>query len=272
MTISDKLKALVGVEERLDAVNIALRYFARDMNPPVVGAYQISCSDESEGEWTLSFHKEFVRALLPDLKFLKRSAFHTANLGARYEQGALGIAEEHYAGAVPKDGFKLMLVKLHSHVSVVAHPDGLHFGEMVRYGQESAFCGALDALLKGTDAGFTRALQRTFAMGGIDRLAMLRNPEQVNPGLQSLYAAIVNTQLQAERILEDVRAHKPQSPTVYVIASSVTLNRVAHDTELLCGVALLDCRGEPAAEYVGLGTDPSRYTLKVDGGNLQVTA
>jgi len=271
MPISQQLTDLIGVEDRLDAVNIALRYFARDMRPPVVGAYQIACSDESESEWMGSFHREFVESLLPELKFLNRSAFKTANLGARYEQGALAIAEEHYAGAVAEGGFKLMLVKVHSHCAMVEKDGAFVFGEMVRYGQESAFCGALHALLHGKDTGFTRALYKTFCRGGLDRLVMLQDPQQVHPDNRQLFAAIVNTLLQSERILADVAAHEPESDTVYVIAGSVTLNRSDHDTELLCGVTVADCRGGLTTERVGLGTDPSRYAVSAELGKLRVT-
>ena len=252
MAIPKQLTELIGVEQRLDAVNIALRYLARDL-------------------WMASFHDEFVRGLLPDLKFLNRSAFRTSNLGARYEQGALAIAEDHYAGAVPEGGFKLLLVKLHSHVSVVAREDGLHFGEMVRYGQESAYCGALLALLRGDDTGYTRALHKTFSMGGLDRLTILRDPTRVDPTYQPLFAAIVNTLLQAERVQADIGAHEPEGDTVYVIASSVTLNRATRDTELLCGLTLVDCRDGVRIDGVRLGTDPSAYAVFGELGTLRVT-
>lgn len=271
MAISQGLAKLIGYEDRFDAINNALRIYARDMHPPVIGAYQISCSDESEGEWTTSFHNEFVRSLLPELKFLNRSAFRTANLGARYELGALAIAEKHYAGAVPDGGFKLLLVKVHSHVAVVERDHELVFGDMVRYGQESAFCGALNALLNGKDTGFTRALHKTFSMGGVDRLGVLLDDSRVNPAHRPLYAAIVNTQLQAERILADIDTDECNGDTVYVVASSVTLNRQASDTELLCGVSVADRRRDCGVETVALGTDPSTYSLSSEGGRIRVS-
>lgn len=271
MQVSRTLRDLIGVEERIDAVNLALRAFAREMRPPVIGAYQISCSDESEGEWVSSFDTHFVRDLLPELKFLKKSAFRTANLGARYEQGALAIAEDHYAGAVAEGQCKLLVVKVHSHVAVVDRDGAPQFGEMVRYGQESAYCGALRALLLGKDTGYTRALYHTFCMGGLDRLAILRAPDRVSPEYQPLFAAIVNTLLQGERVRADILAHKPQSDTVYAIASSVTLNRAVHDTELLCGITLVACRDDVELARASLGDDPGEYAVTTALGKLRVT-
>jgi hypothetical protein len=108
-------------------------------------------------------------------------------------------------------------------------------------------------------------------MDGVDRLEILRDPARVAPEHQPLFAAIVNTLLQAERVRADIQSHEPHTDTIYAIASSVTLNRSIHDTELLCGVTLVDCRDGVKTERAGLGFDPGEYALSSELGKLRVT-
>ena len=94
-----RIQDLLGREVNLDACNRALRDFAQSQRASVVGAVHVTCSDECEREAVESFQQWVVDALLPELKFSARSAFRSANLGARYEWGAVRIAEEHFASA-----------------------------------------------------------------------------------------------------------------------------------------------------------------------------
>lgn len=264
---------MIGREHPIDDIPTALERYVRELAPPVVGAYQITCSDESEKEERIAFYDGLVRRLLPELKYSRRSAFKTSTLGGRYEQGAIAITEDHFATPASMSAFKVLVVKLSSHVSVDSPGPEMPptYGRMDRYDRESVFCGALHALLDGVELPAIDELRRSFRSGGIDRVALLNDPELVAHRMRPLAAAITNTRLQTARVLADIEHHSPTSPTVYVVASCVTFNRLAADTELLCGLAIADTREpELKAVYTGLGDHPARYRFHEDT-RLQVT-
>ena len=113
-----RLQDLIGRELEADGFNRSLRNFAQSQRAAAVGAVHITCSDESEHEAAESFQHWFADAVLPELKSLQRSPFRTANLGARYEWGAIRIAEQPYATPETRDSSKLLVVKLNSHLAV----------------------------------------------------------------------------------------------------------------------------------------------------------
>ena len=52
----------------------------------------------------------------------------------------------------------------------------------------------------------------------------------------------------------------------------MTLNKQAKDTEIVCGIGLVDWRGdEPLVEYRGLGDDPSMLHLQTDSGRVIIS-
>lgn len=267
----EELRRMVAREHMIGEVASALKTYVRELAPAAVGAYQISCSDESEKENRISFYDNLVRELLPELKFYRRSCFKTTNLGARYERGAIAIAEDHFATPASANKYKVLVVKLSSHVSVDDGPGGRVYGKMDRYDRESIFCGALHAMLDGLDLPAIDELNERFSSGGLDRVAMLNDPEITPPRLRPLAAAIANARLQTTAVLADIASHRPTSPTVYVIASCVTFNRLDADTELFCGLAIADSR-EPDNDpvYLGLGDNPERYCFHEDA-RLSVT-
>ena len=108
---------------------------------------RVTCSDEAEQENVEAFQRQFVRYLLPSLKFSSKSPFRVANLGGRYQWGSVRIAEDHYALAQGADHWKMLVVKMSSHVAVIETPTGLEFGKASRYGADSTYCGALDAVI-----------------------------------------------------------------------------------------------------------------------------
>jgi hypothetical protein len=177
----DELRNLIGRESDLDSVNGALREAVRRMNATVVGAHVINCSDESQLECGQSFQREFVDQLLPDLKEEVKTAFETRNLGARYEWGSIHVAEHHYALPASVNAFKVLAVKVHGHVSVTTRPEGKSYGLMERYETESTACGALHALLGGKRLPALDDLFTVFNEGGKDRVALLLDPQQVEP-------------------------------------------------------------------------------------------
>ena len=268
----DKLIELIGVETELNAVSGALREFAQRLGAPVVGALEVNCSDESQLECAAAFQREFVDRLLPDLKEEARSPFCTRNLGARYEFGSIRVAEHHYALPASRDASKLMVVKINGHVSTVRDGDQVQFGPMQRYDVDSAACGALHAMFTDADLPALDELRQTFRSGGNDRVATLMDKTRVDPRYRHLFASIAGAVLQAERALEDVRAHRPHTPTYYLILPTLIFNQPGPDTELVCGTLVVDYRaGEPVFTRHGLGNDPARYRFALDAGRGRVT-
>jgi len=269
---AERFYELLGTERPCDEVARLLRNYVTSERSPVVGAMRVSCSDEAEQESIEAFQRQFVRYALPTLKFFAKAPFRVANLGGRYEWGSVRIAENHYALAEGAGDWKLMVVKVNSHVSVEHGGQGLRFGRMGRYRSESIYCGALDAALNGSDEPFARALATDLDFECVDRLAALRDPAQVEPGLRNLFVAVANARVQARRAMLDIQDYTPGSPTLYLILPCVTLNRRGHDSEILCGIYTADRREtEPHDEYCGLGSKPWEYRLLTKGSDLALS-
>jgi hypothetical protein len=267
----EQLLDLIGRESDVDEVARTLHMIANDLQAPAVGAMQVTCSDESERECVDAFRDNVVEHLLPSLKFAERAHFRVANLGGRYEQGAVAIAEDHYSTRIAADAFKLLMVKINSHVCAESSAEGPRFGRMRRYDTESVFCGALHAMMDGSELPAAKELRALFGSGGKDRLAMLLDEKRVEPDYRSLFAAVVNARLQAERAVEDVRCCTQDSPTFFLVLPCVTLNRKGKDTEIVCGVWQLDRRtDDPKDDYQGLGDDPTAYRLTTDRDRLHL--
>ena len=225
----------------------------------MVGALQLTCSDEAEHEVASVFQRDFVRALLPALHFDDKAPFRTANLGARYEWGSAGIAEHHFALAPGAEAWKLMVLKLNAHVGVDQLAGEPRYGRLSRYGSPSTCCGFLHALLDGATNPLVREAAELLEADGVDRLSALR---ALPPDQRALHAAATSARLQARRAMLDVQNHPAASPTVYLILPCVSFNRRNHDSEMLLGVYVCDRRGpEPHDEYCGLGDRPEHYRL-----------
>lgn len=258
-----RLTTLLGAEHGIDEINLALRSDVEDKGAPVVGGMHVTCADESELECERGFQKHFVEPLFPELKYRERAPFRLMNLGGCYEWGAVRIAENHYALPETRDAWKIITVKINSHVAVSVEGDDPVFGPMDRYQTDSVACGALHSLLDGSSMPFAQNLWEVLASEGKDRVAVLRDPDQVEPSLRALYAAVVNSRMQAQTAILDIQDYRPVTPTVYVVAACVTLNRPGPDAELLCGFYIADHRGDqPTIVYQGLGDDPTRYRLR----------
>ena len=255
------LSHLIGREGSLHEVTRSLRNEVQALHPPVVGAMQVTCSDESERECLDAFHQGFVKDLLPSLKFARSSAFRVATLGAHYQWGGIRIAEQHFATEASEGRFKVMLVKINAHVSVESDGHTLRFGRMDRYRKQSTYCGALHALLDGAaQLPAIQDLREAFQSEGLDRVAVLNDPERVAPEHKALFAAVAGARLQARSVMLDIQDYTPATPTLYLVVPCVTLNRQELDTELLCGVYHADHRGrDRTVTYQGLGDDPSTY-------------
>jgi hypothetical protein len=268
----ENVEQRIGREQDLDDLNRWLRDYVHAFGAPVVGAMHITCADESEFECGESFQRHVVNHLLPRLKFGCRAAFRLANLGGRYEPGALAVAEHHFATPETRDAFKVLLIKINAHVAVDGHGESATFGRMQRYDTESTACGALHALLAGAELPAVAELRSLFERDDVDRVGQLLDPQQVPPEQRSLFVALANARLQARRVEDDIQTHGAHSPTVYVVAAAVTFNRPGRDTELLCGLTTVDQRQQPpTTSYVGLGDLPARYRLGEVYGRVQIT-
>lgn len=268
-----RLRELIGVECPLADVSRALCRFVRSTSAPVVGAMEVTCSDESEHECAAAFQSEFVEQALPPLKDGFRAAFRTSNLGARYECGSVHIAEHHYATQASAAAYKLMIVKINSHVSVVEEDGRLRFGPMQRYDTASTACGALHALLSGGQLPALTELRELFGKDGVDRIGALCDPARVHPDHRYLFAALAAAHLQVRRAVDDIRSQPPRSPTLYLVVACVTLNRPGPDTELVGGYHVIDHRSAGRADkFFGLGDDPAAYRLALTPRGLLVSA
>lgn len=266
-----RVRDLLGKEHTLETVSRTVRDAARAQRAAATGALHVTCSDECERECAEAFQHSFAQDLLPELKFGSKSPFRTANLGARYEWGSIAIAEDHFATPANQDGFKLLVVKINAHVSVHAHRGEVCYGKMPRYGNESIFCGAIHGLLGGHSLPALDELKESFLSEGKDRIAILNDPEMVDPALRSLLAAVTSARLQARRAVLDIQHHSPASPTRYFVIPCVTLDRQQRDTELVVGIYAADHRdADLEAVYVGLGDDPSRYVVHQQHGMLHI--
>jgi len=256
-----RIHDLIAVESDTEAVARALVRFSSELGAAIVGAFHITCSDEAEGQCSQVFQRSFVEGQLPELKPGCRWPFRSANLGARYEWGAVGMAEEHFALS-PND-LKLLVLKINAHVGVSDTVDGPSYGQIDRYGHESSCCGALAGLLRGGDIPALDELGEAFRYDGKDRVAILRDSSRVEPRHRALFAAVTNARLQARRAVEDIRQHRPKTPTVFLVLPAVTINRPDADSELVVGQYGIDwTQQSPSVKYHGLGDDPAAYRLR----------
>lgn len=269
----DELIKCIGHEFTVKKISRTLCRMAEELRPGIVGAMQLTCADESEHECVQAFQQGFVQHLLPPLKFAHQSAFRISNLGGRYDWGAVGLVEDHFKlpVGVGQSKFKLIVVKVNSHVGVTEKNGNEHYGTLMRYGTPSPCCGALSAVMAGKRAPNLDEIRDLFRSDGTDRLAVLMDAGKTAPEYRSLYAAVLSAVLQARRVLVDIRAHTPADPTLYLVVPCVTLNRPEIDTEILCGVYTADYRFmETREEYTGLGDDPSRYSFHIRNRQIYI--
>ncbi|MCP4219382.1 MAG: hypothetical protein GY765_32405 [bacterium] len=266
-----ELYKLIGEEQQSRKISNALCEQAKQWNTAMIGAMQITCSDETEHECTTSFQRSFVQYLLPEIKFGHQAPFRIANPGGRYELGTIPIMEAHFKIPAGQSGFKLMVVKINSHVGVSKKGATESYGLIKRYGTDSTCCGALTAMMDDLKAPYIDELRESFRFLGMDRLAVLKDKQKVDPRYQPLFTAIVSAKLQAQRVVKDILEHPPLDPVIYLVANCVSLNREERDTEILCGITKIDYRTSRwEKETVGLSDDPSTYSIDLKNRRLLV--
>lgn len=258
----------VGVERPLDRAAFELKSAIRRIRPDVVGVHHVTCSDEAEHEDVDVFYRLVAKDLAPRLKLGVNGVFRTASLGARYEWGSLGAAEGNFGTAPRGGGFKVMLVKMSTHVGCTEEHAERHFGSFVRYGTLTPTCKALHLFADGLRAPFADELHTLFTSEGVDRVAGLG---EVDPAFRSIALAIVAARLQARSAVLEAQDHTPLMPTLYAIVPTVTINRPGRDTEIHVGTYLVDRRGAKRRDrYRGLGDDPRRYRFSIDHAHVHV--
>lgn len=268
----DGLTDIVGRERSVRGVCQALHHVVVGMNAPYVGAMHVTCADETEVECVTAFQSCFVPYVLPMLKTAHAAPFRLANLGGRYEWGAVHIAEDHFAVEIDDRKWELLVVKVNAHCAVAGEGEEATFGTLTRYGRESTCCGALAATLGGDVHPFTQPLRSALSSEGLDRIATLTDPTRVPPSQRALFAALSSARLQARAVMLDVQDHRPVVPMLHLIVPCVTLNRPGPDTEVVVGVYVADRRTEDVRElYLGLGDDPGGYELTWERDRLLVT-
>ncbi|MDP6959086.1 MAG: hypothetical protein QF645_09790, partial [Planctomycetota bacterium] len=262
----DPLQDLFGKEVSLDEIPHRLRRIVEDEAPTIVGAMLQTCADESEQECAHAFERGIARRLLPALKFGEFSPFRLATLGSHYEWSSIRIAENHFAVDSGPDHFKVMIVKMNSHVS----KDGdLHYGEALRYDHLSTYCGGLKAVRSGLQEPFAKSLREDFGSEEVDRLHFIEM--DMEEPYRPLAAALVNARIQARKAVLDLQDFAPSTPTVFLVLPCVTLNLPQRDTEVLCGYYRIDSRKKSPDLYRGLGDNPSLYQIGHDRNQLVVT-
>jgi len=259
---------LIGQEADLPRVARTIRLFAESIDTALLGGYHITCSDESEWECAQVFGQLFAQEIMPRLKMDRAAVFHTMSLGGRYECGAVHIAEQHFASFASQQSPKAIVVKINSHAAVIRREEVFRYGELRRYGTDSACCSELVAMLQGDRMPVAAELASLF---GPNRLAALRDEEQTQPQYRALLAAVLNARLQAERIVDDIRLRPPASPTVYTIVPCVTINRDEPDNEILVGQYGVYAAGDEVdVKYQGLGDAPIDYRVDFENGLVRI--
>lgn len=260
--ISD-LTAVVGDELELGLLSTRIAQTVGRANAPTVGAVHITCADEAQHRVIEKVQELIVEPHVTPMASGERTAFRLINLGGYHEMGALTIAENHWAGAHDAEAeAKLMLVRVDAHVGVDHDPSGAPlYGHFLRFGQTSVACGALAAILRG---------QAMPGGGGfMDRDVRARRIlEAFGEHTRMFAAAICRAELSAADCLQEIEAMTPDTPTTWLVASTVTLNHPDRHSSMLTGVAAVATSGEITG--AGLGTDPERYVIAHPGDIAQV--
>lgn len=268
----ERLQALVGVESELSYVAGLLRRFVQTLRPPVVGGYQVTCSDEVERECATVFQRVFADELVLPRKPGFRPLFRSANLGGRYEWGAIRVAEEHFAVPRSREAFKLLILKINSHVGVSGVGEQIRYGKLRSDASEAPCCGVLTAMLEGGQLPALQQLRELLRSGGRNRLLALLDPGVVDSRYRLLAAAAVNARLQAQLAVADIEQYRPETPTVYLVVPCVTINRPELDTELVVGQYGIDwTERSPKLKYYGLGDDPRHYEFGIERGRVRIS-
>lgn len=258
------LAALVGRELELGLLSGAISDSVGTTTAATVGAVHITCADEAQHRVIEKVQELIVEPHVTPMASGERTAFRLINLGGHHEGGALDIAEDHWAGAHdPATGPKVMLVRVDAHVGVDDDPHGSRiYGHFLRFGRDSVACGALAAILRG------QALRG--GEGFVDSEVRARRILEAFPEhTRMLAAAICRAELSAADCRAEIETLSHDTPTVWLVVATVTLNHPDRHASMLTSVTVVD--ENLSEDGFGLGTDPERYHLDYADGALCVT-
>ena len=257
------LEAIVGRELELGLLSGVLSDTVGAVDVETVGAVHITCADEAQHRVIEKVQELLVERHVTPMASGEHTIFRLINLGGYHEMGALDIAENHWAGAHdPATGSKLMVVRVDAHVGVDADPAGAPiYGHFLRFGHTSVACGALAAVLRG------QAMPG--AEGFVDHEVRARRIIEAFPEhTRMLAAAICRAELSAADCRREIQTMAHDTPTVWLIVATVTLNHPDRHASMLTSVSVTD---EQLVESgAGLGIDVERYQIGHDDDALVV--
>ena len=130
--------------------------------------------------------------------------------------------------------------------------------------------GALAGVLEGAPHPRAEGLRELLRSEGVDRLEVLRH--QVPAERRMLVAALLSARLQARSATLEAQDLVPQVPSLFLVVSAATLNKEPRDSEIVCGLYLIDRRdGANKSWYRGLGDRPEAYRIDEEHGHLRVS-
>jgi hypothetical protein len=262
-----ELAAQLGREDSLHSLHARVLRAAHALQPVVEsGAVLAACSDEFNGELRAAFDRDVARLLsAPDIPGTRR-VFAVSNLGGRIEPGAIALADLHFSARSAREGQKLLLIEIASHVGRRETKDGTRWGELDRFGTSSPCCGALrlllDAPASATAVRFPWFDQLT-AFFGPERLAALRADESPHAMVR---AATVHAVLQAETALVDLLREPPRTPTQLLLVALVVVNRRGTDNAIPVGLHHLRFENGEAEVVEGTSLRSTPTELAIDAG------
>lgn len=265
------LDVFVGREAHMGDLGRALVRVVASVRPAHVASLHVTCSDGLERLCAKTFHDTVARDITVPAD-REWAPLRTSNLGGRYEWGSGGVGFSHFVGA-PSN---MMVAQINSHVGVIREARSLRFGTHERSGRMSPVCGALFMVLAGRTGPFATEMREALSSEGLDRMALLNDPDSVSADYKYLYGAIVNARLQARRALLDLarplEADEVGADLLLVLAA-VTFNQRGADHELLVGyyAGKRDADGVMQAIWCGLGDNPTKYQYEFDLAGVKVT-
>lgn len=258
------LDEVVGRELELGLLTTRLAEVVRAAAFPTVGMVHITCADEAQHRVVGKVQQLLVEPHVTPMASGERTAFRLQNLGGHHEFGALSIAEDHWAGAHDElAGPKLMVVRVDSHVGVDTAEDGHPvYGRFLRFGRASVACGALHAVLRG--------VAMRGAEGFMDHHTRARTlTDSFDETSRMLAAAVCRAELSAQDCLHEIAELDHDTPTVWLVVATVTMNHPDRHSSMLTGVAV---RGEDTTHDHRLGVDVLRYRIGHEDDRAVVTA
>lgn len=269
----DELQRIIGREVPLDQFHLTVRRAAMGVSGiSAYGACLVTCSDERQGVVRSGFDRDVASPLISDVTNARDRVFCVSNLCGRLEPGAFALVDNHFARLSTR-GQRLLIFEIVSHVGRIRQEPGWIYGEIERFRQRSACCGALTSLLEPSES--TIAVRHPWfeqlnAFFGPVRLATLRD---ITDSRRMIAAAIVHAALQAESVIAEVLHDVPATTTEVLLVSGVAVNQQWADGFLPVSWHRLHCENGDARIIGGhsLRTTPEALAIDISGARINVT-